>query len=144
MDEGRERRRLIALYEKTSNLRFLRAAKCLDRGGSAIDKADILMTPDSKKTRGNPEINDHDALFEMAILMERDGLSRWGAALKAASERPGHSEEATTKRLDRKFRDKPDEYIWLALLFLVALKRQRGFDVLVRSIKKRFHSILKI
>ncbi len=137
MDEARERRRLIAAYDKTKNLNFLRAAKCLDRGSKGLDKADILLASESRKTRGNPKIDDYDALVGMGILMELDGLSQRGAALQMASERPGlHSEEATAKRLDRKFREKPDEYLWFARQIASALDRQRRFDVLVRSIEK--------
>ena len=141
MDEARERRRLIAAYDKTRNLNFLRAAKCLDRGSKGLDKADILLAPDSRKTRGNPKIDDYDALVGMGILMEMDGLTRWAAATKLASECPGqYSEDATTRRLFRKFKEKPDEYFWFARQIASGLEHQRGFDVLVSSIKKS-HSI---
>ena len=154
-NQGRERRRLIALYDETQNENFLRAAKCLDRGGDGADIADILMAPDQKK-RGNPEINDREVLLEMALLMEREGLSRWAAAEKMASENPGYSVGATAKRLDRKFREGSADYIWIAReiigaqerarvmskALLGAQKRQRGFDLVARSVEK-FHSILK-
>ena len=141
MDETLERRRLIAAYDETRNLNFLRAAKCLDRGSDILDKADLLMAPDSRKTKGNPKIDDYDALAGMGVLMEIDGLSRWAAATKVASECPGHySVAATTRRLHRKFKEKPDEYLWLGRQIASALKHQRGFDVLVSSIKKS-HSI---
>ena len=155
MSEARQRRRLIALYDETSNLNFLRAAVWLDRGSDGVDIADILMAPDQKK-RGNPEINDRGVLLEMALLMERDGLSRWAAAKKMASEIPGYSVDATAKRLDRKFREGSADYIWIAReiigaqerarvmskALLGAQKRQRGFDLAARSVEK-FHSILK-
>ena len=141
MNQARERRRLIAAFDETRDLNFLRAATCLNRGSNALDKADILMAPDPKKAKGNPEIDDHDALVGMGILMELDGLTRWAAATKVASESPGHySADATIRRLDRKFTEKPDEYLWLARQIASALKHQRGFDVLVSSIKKS-HSI---
>ena len=55
MDEARERRRLIALYDKTRNINFLRAAVCLDRGTGGLDKAGILMAPD-QKMRGHASV----------------------------------------------------------------------------------------
>lgn len=154
MDEGRERRRLIALYDETGNMSFLRAAACLDRGGDGADIADILTAPD-QKMRGQPEINDRDVLLEMALLMERDGLSQWAAAEKMASENPWHSKDSTAKRLDRKFRKEQDDYIWIARQIIGAQerarvmsktllgvqKRQRIFDLVTRSIEK-FHNIL--
>ena len=140
MDQPRERRRLIAAYDETGNLNFLRAARCLDRGCTGLDKADILLAPDSRKTRGNPKIDDHDALMGMGVLMELDGLSQWAAAVAMAAQLREHSADATARRLDRKFRTDPGKYFWFARQVASALKRQRGFDDLVSSIKK-FHSI---
>ena len=73
----------------------------------------------------------------MALLMERDGLSRWSAAVQVASEKPGHSEISTAKRLDRKFREDSDSFVWLAREFVRAKNRQREDNLLLRSIKNR-------
>ena len=123
MIEARERRRLIALHDKTGNINFLRAAKCLDRGSAFADKANILLVTGLKK-RGNPKIDDYDDCVRMAILMESNGLSQWAAALKMASESPGHSEKATAKRLDRKFKEKSDQYFWFARQFIRVQERR--------------------
>ena len=65
MIEPRERRRLIALYDKTRNINFLRAAKCLERSGQSLDKADLL-TAELKRGTGRPGEDDYDALVGMA------------------------------------------------------------------------------
>ena len=111
--QARERRRLIALYDETQNENFLQAAKSLNRGSDEPDKADTFAESD-QKSRGQPEINDRDALLDMAILMERDDLSQWASACQAAEGNPGHSETSTAKRLDKKFRiskKDPDSYV---------------------------------
>ncbi len=131
-DEAEERRRLIAKYRATGNKAYLRAAACLKRGSDCIDRADflrILEGPDSRG-RGRPSEDDLYALVQMALLMERDGLSQWAAALKVASKNPGHSEEATARRLDRKFRENPDKYIPLARWFLAIEEHQRWLDTI--------------
>ena len=135
------RRWLIAKYDATRDEDYLRAALCLDRGSNCLDKADILLAPDNRG-RGRSSEDDFDELVQMALMIKRDGISRWAAAQKAAAENPGHSEDSTARRLYRKFRENPDPFIWTAEQFLAFKETKRALDQALDAPAARFNKIL--
>ena len=140
-----ERRRLIAEYDATGDMDYLRAAACLKRGSDSVDKADILTAPDSRG-RGRPSEDDFDDLLQMAFLMVQHDLSRNAASRKVATERPGHSEDSKAKRLYKKFAEDPDKYLGLAKHLLAITERQRALHTIAERVKihlRALHTIVE-
>lgn len=134
-DEAAERRRLIDKYRATNNEAYLRAAACLKRADGCVDVASIFLAVDSKG--GRPGEDDGAMLHHCCRLMD-EGASRWAAAQQIASEQPGHSGEATARRLARKLKTyKPKVYDPTKRIIEKAERHRAWFDAEARRAESR-------
>lgn len=142
-DEAAERHRLIATYESTRNVAYLRAAACFKRRGNTVDRADLQRVFDEgeRRMKGRPVVDDFDRLVEMAELIDEDGLSQWAAAKKVATQNRGHSHEATTRRLDRKFREDPHQYLTVARLLRNIEDHWKAIEAAGENARRRWEAI---
>lgn len=106
--EAAERQRLIEVFRRTGNEAFLRAALCLRRRGTTLDRADILQLLRDGEPRpvGRPDTKDRESLVEMGMLLAKGrAKNRTDAARQVARNSPGHSLQATIHRLREKFKE---------------------------------------
>lgn len=125
-DEPALRRYLIEKGRATGNPAYHRAAAALLRDGEHPDRADLQLILDTEpeRGRGRPEADDRLLLEYAAYLMLRYNITKDAACRRVAGEFPGHSEEATQKRLSRKLREEDASRNRMART-LVVIERQR-------------------
>jgi hypothetical protein len=102
--EAEQRRRLVELYRRTDERRFLEAAAKLR--GRCFDRASLLDGPSTPSRRGpKKRIQDDGRFLQMAILLARGQVASVSeAAALVAREEPGHNLASTFDRLRHNYK----------------------------------------